>query len=379
MAFKHSALLLLLIASGCVAPAPVCDSPYILVGTGCCLDEDANRICDRDQPAASTVPPATAPPSTAPETSTTEEPTTTVTATTQPPSTSTLPTAAPAACNVNSDCGEDKVSSVYCEGSSVVEQIMKPMCISPGTPEARCEYKGRLSVRRTLCDGYCLAGACYPSTCGNLAWDYNEEDVDCGGACIPCNSTIVKRCSYNADCGRDTFRPGYGCSEGDVVREKVAYKCTANRTCQSVVELVLVDECTGNRTCIQGDSECQAGGNCWDCVRNQDEDGVDCGGRCTQCAPTPPPSGVYTTKRDLNLTGVVYGGLAPIHQGYLFKFVKPVVNGTCTYGAVVSAAKSGEPPVELTVTRYRNAFLGGKAVGFYWGNNSAARIWAAIQ
>ena len=30
--------------------APVCNEPYMLVGNDCCLDEDANRICDKDEP-----------------------------------------------------------------------------------------------------------------------------------------------------------------------------------------------------------------------------------------------------------------------------------------------------------------------------------------
>jgi hypothetical protein len=30
-------------------PAVVCNAPYILVGADCCLDKDANRICDRDE------------------------------------------------------------------------------------------------------------------------------------------------------------------------------------------------------------------------------------------------------------------------------------------------------------------------------------------
>jgi len=40
--------------SGCTGQEPevlkpVCNSPYILVGTDCCLDENSNNICDRDE------------------------------------------------------------------------------------------------------------------------------------------------------------------------------------------------------------------------------------------------------------------------------------------------------------------------------------------
>ena len=62
----------LLLLSGCVSQAPVCNKPYILVGDGCCLDENDDRICDRDKP----LPPSTTQPTT---TMTTTSSTTTVT------------------------------------------------------------------------------------------------------------------------------------------------------------------------------------------------------------------------------------------------------------------------------------------------------------
>ena len=48
-------VILVLIVSGCTGdtPAeqiqPVCNHPYILVGTGCCLDQNDNAICDSDE------------------------------------------------------------------------------------------------------------------------------------------------------------------------------------------------------------------------------------------------------------------------------------------------------------------------------------------
>lgn len=38
----------LLFISGCAEKA-VCNKPYILVGTGCCLDQNDNKICDSDE------------------------------------------------------------------------------------------------------------------------------------------------------------------------------------------------------------------------------------------------------------------------------------------------------------------------------------------
>jgi len=41
-------LLLVIITSGCVQQV-ICDPPYILVGTECCLDTNDNGICDKDE------------------------------------------------------------------------------------------------------------------------------------------------------------------------------------------------------------------------------------------------------------------------------------------------------------------------------------------
>jgi hypothetical protein len=44
-------VLLVVFASGCIMgeSGPVCNEPYILVGTDCCLDENSNGICDSDE------------------------------------------------------------------------------------------------------------------------------------------------------------------------------------------------------------------------------------------------------------------------------------------------------------------------------------------
>ncbi|MCX8195436.1 MAG: hypothetical protein N3G22_05035, partial [Candidatus Micrarchaeota archaeon] len=39
-------------------PSIVCNPPYIQVGKDCCLDHNNNSICDKDEPAAQTLPAA---------------------------------------------------------------------------------------------------------------------------------------------------------------------------------------------------------------------------------------------------------------------------------------------------------------------------------
>jgi len=42
-------IITLLVISGCGQQQITCNKPYILVGTECCLDQNDNSICDRDE------------------------------------------------------------------------------------------------------------------------------------------------------------------------------------------------------------------------------------------------------------------------------------------------------------------------------------------
>jgi hypothetical protein len=43
-------LALMMLSVGCMQQQVVCNKPYILVGTGCCLDENSDGICDEHKP-----------------------------------------------------------------------------------------------------------------------------------------------------------------------------------------------------------------------------------------------------------------------------------------------------------------------------------------
>ncbi len=43
-----------LLISGCVQQESTCNKPYIKVGAGCCLDENSNGICDKDETSPTT-------------------------------------------------------------------------------------------------------------------------------------------------------------------------------------------------------------------------------------------------------------------------------------------------------------------------------------
>lgn len=76
--------------------AVTCSSPYIRHGSSCCLDQDDNNICDKDEEGAGSTTPTTRAPTTTVKTTTTAPPTTSTPAT-SPPATS-PPTTVPNPC-----------------------------------------------------------------------------------------------------------------------------------------------------------------------------------------------------------------------------------------------------------------------------------------
>lgn len=78
-------LLMIIMFCGCVSQTPTCNKPYILVGNGCCLDNDNNNVCDNDEATKTTIEVTT----TTIATTTTTSITSTTTITTSTSSTST--------------------------------------------------------------------------------------------------------------------------------------------------------------------------------------------------------------------------------------------------------------------------------------------------
>lgn len=97
----------------------VCNTPYIRVGAGCCLDQDANSICDKDE----------------------TWPKTTSTTSTSTTSTLTTSTVKPnVACTTNIDCGPE-TEQLVCINDEIYLKQESPLCYKPGTTYARCVVK----------------------------------------------------------------------------------------------------------------------------------------------------------------------------------------------------------------------------------------------
>lgn len=127
-----------------------CPQDNIMVGSSCCLDENANGICDSDEEETTT---------TLEETTTTMEPTTTtsttVTTTTQTTTSTTI------ACSVNADCGQ-RLEERVCYNGDVYIKRTSPMCSSPGTQKSTCITKVVMDTSPSADCGnqYCVNGTC---------------------------------------------------------------------------------------------------------------------------------------------------------------------------------------------------------------------------
>jgi hypothetical protein len=358
---------LILILSGCISQSPTCNKPYILVGNNCCLDENADSICDKDKLVATTLEEIT--------TTTIEEivPTSTsipTTTTIEVTTTSTNPDYIQ--CMKNSDCGVPRNGSIHCVGKEIQGTIVTPSCKNPGELNAKC-IDEVVTRNWGTCEHYCSKGECYPEHCLNNWLDPNEEEVDCGRECPPCeeiHKTEPKRCVLDGECGTNYYKDEYGCYNGNVVRYKVVFTCTENNTCSNETERIVKTQCEEGYTCIDGDSKCinSTSGSCNDCIKNQDEEGIDCGGSCRDCASSYTKGNI-----DLyNLRRVVE------YRGYTFRYIQPIfiesMYGICNYGAEIKVGKPNGYIVILNVTRYDNYKLDNLNIAFVSADDKSAKL-----
>jgi cysteine-rich repeat protein len=150
--------------------------------------------------------------------------------------------------------------------------------------------------------GFCSAlHTCLAATCGDLALNGTESDIDCGGSCSPCGTD--KACLFNADCASKvcTLNKCQAPSCTDLVKNGTEGDVDCGGTCPT--------KCAAGKTCAV-DADCLGGScsgsvclpTCTDGVKNAGESDVDCGGStCPKCvtnkdctAGTDCASGVCT-------------------------------------------------------------------------------------
>ena len=179
--------------------ALVCNDPYIRVGSGCCLDENQNSVCDEDEEAETTSKPSETKINQA--TTTIKAQATTVPTTTSPgaASSSTLKYA----CEKNEDCPEPTYGSKRCSGKNVVQDKTTFKCSKPATLDAKCI--GSIKTETVEgCSERCVGGACVTeggdatTSLNNCAWN-NQECLDyCSENCAG-KGMEVRDCTYDED------------------------------------------------------------------------------------------------------------------------------------------------------------------------------------
>jgi|GEM_PF-1671941 len=213
---SFSVVVIIVLISGCIqqqeAPATTtlsCGIPYIKVGNACCLDENADNICDKDKPFDTTTS----------LTALTIPGTTSILIITSTTSTSTIITTT-SLCKKNEDCGNIRIENICVaqnKETSILNRItIKNICKYPNTEKAKC-ITNKKTEKLETCGNYilCKDNQC-PRNCYNGVQDptyYGELGVDCGGNCIACRKSEIipiNTCLTDADC-RGLISSRYDC------------------------------------------------------------------------------------------------------------------------------------------------------------------------
>ncbi|MCX6695280.1 MAG: hypothetical protein NTU61_03175 [Candidatus Altiarchaeota archaeon] len=291
------------------------------------------------------------------------------TATTLTPVTTTIPKVA---CYTTSDCLKNQTNSTFCEDNVVKRVYIQYTCMHPGKSDAQCVARtGNPTIVKSCDTGeYCLSGECYPKNCQDHKRNFNETKVDCGGPCRPC-TTEDPACLTDLDCGGTQRIGNYTCKNGNPVTTYQYNTCvkpdTNNATCTTKNTTEIVEHCQQGQQCVDGNAGCYyIDVNCQDCMQNQGEDEIDCGGPCPPCAVKPS---VYDTL-DLKIA-----------TNYTYRRYTIVLNNViqtktnCTSGASVFVSTPDGVPTSNTLDLRTSADVYGLQVGFINGTTKSALIW----
>ena len=149
-------------------------------------------------------------------------------------------------------------------------------CLPNGT-------RRKLCVDQNFCQEplYFWKNCTYILHCYNGIQDFDEEDVDCGGVCPPCECIETWTCANWSVC----YPNG-----------------TQTRTC------VDSERCGTTFSKPAVIKKCDYYAHCYNDVQDENEDGVDCGGDCAPCKTVEVPEAFFIDQFWLNII-YIFGGL----------------------------------------------------------------------
>jgi hypothetical protein len=133
-----------------------------------------------------------------------------------------------------------------------------------------------------------LVGGCkaqQPASCVDSTKNGNETDVDCGGACIPCD--LGRRCGTARDClsllcvsGACVMPEAPSCTDG--VKNGVETDVDCGGGCTPCADGKLCSSFSDCASVVCSQARCQPP-SCTDGAKNSVETDIDCGGPCGGC------------------------------------------------------------------------------------------------
>ena len=283
-------------------------------------------------------------------------------------------------CYSNEDCVKPTPYVPFCDGNYVKASDIRYNCVHPGTTHSYCQslvVSPRL-VKTCERNEYCWEGECYPEHCRNKKRDWKlwEEKVDCGGPCRPCDDSDTI-CTVNSDCGEDFCGNPYCNSANNPTHNCTRHFCMnpghPNATCKTQQLVEVIEVCSRGQTCLEGKDICVMAGtvaSCFDCIQNQGEQGVDCGGPCQPCAEIPEN---HDTLK-LNATGTFE------YKNYRLRLDRLELGSVrgCSTGAYIRVTDPYAKTQTVKVSRHRNAEYFDITIGMLDSDTSTITIWVVM-
>lgn len=192
---------------------------------------------------------------------------------------------------VNQVCVDNVCLAPTCEDGVANGDETGIDCGGPGTPCPLCPNGQGCSTGANCETGVCSSGTCTPPGCEDATQNYEETDVDCGGAeCAPCaagGGCLLDTDCQSLNCGSSLSCVAASCADRIINQEETdvdcggpnCAACGAGQVCEQPSDcesLVCVEVSDSVITC--------AAATCSDQTTNQGESDVDCGGGvCTPC------------------------------------------------------------------------------------------------